>query len=420
MAVPGTPVVRSTTISPRVLETLDPCVVLMGEMMGKYAPLWVDKGGILSLAQGVVYWEPPSTCQDALLEAISDTSNSILHTYGPAQGIPELTDAIKTKLNKENGFQNHNVMVTVGANQAYVNCVLTCLNDSSKAIVFRPYYFNHVMAIQMTCGDSSVVVGSCSNQGIPDVSWLEETLGENSDIEMVTIVNPGNPTGVSLSKLDVLQPIVDLCEQYSVWLVLDCTYEYFTTPPDHQPLATFPESRHVIHLFSFSKSYSLAGYRCGYLVLHEDCQQLWKNMLKVQDTLPISPPRISQVAALGALRAGPSWVRSRYESLECSRQAILQAIERLPQTMGGSGAMYVMGQLPLNSNNEVRDDVDVSRQLVEMYGVAVIPGTYCGYPGWIRICYANLKPDLLEVAAERLQKGLHAILNLPAREMTNT
>jgi hypothetical protein len=57
---------KKSGLSPRVLETLDPCVVLMKELIGKYAHLWADKGGIFSLAQGVVYWEPPSTCQEAL------------------------------------------------------------------------------------------------------------------------------------------------------------------------------------------------------------------------------------------------------------------------------------------------------------------------------------------------------------------
>jgi DNA-binding transcriptional MocR family regulator len=124
-------------LSPRVLETLDPCVVLMKDLVGQYAHLWEDKGGIFSLAQGVVYWTPPPSCQEALVAELSKPSN-ILHTYGPAQGIPELTDALTKKIAEENGMTDHSVMVTVGANQAYVNTVLTCLCDDSKAIVFSP------------------------------------------------------------------------------------------------------------------------------------------------------------------------------------------------------------------------------------------------------------------------------------------
>jgi len=396
----------------------------MKEMISQYTPLWEKKGGIYSLAQGIVYWSPPETCNEALQKALQgrlddddtdDASVPLLHTYGPAQGIPQLTRALERKIDEENQLSNHHVMVTVGANQAYMNCVLTLLDQNTKAVVFQPYYFNHVMAIQMTCGDSSVVVGPTSEDGIPNVEWLEETLrnqkGEESKISLVTVVNPGNPTGVSLSK-DHLQRIVDLCQQYGVWLVLDCTYEYFTTPSHHQPLATFSDSQHVIHIFSFSKSYSLAGYRCGYLVLHKDCSDVWQNLLKVQDTIPIAPPRISQVAALGALKAGKEWVYQQYQTLDPSREKILDALSCLPQTIGGSGAMYVMGKLPEDDTtpNPIRDDVLFCRQLVQEWGVAVIPGSFCGSPGWIRVCYANLEPSVCAIAAQRLKMGIREIL----------
>ena len=390
----------TSNLSPRVLETLDPCVVLMKELIGRYAHLWVDQGGIFSLAQGVVYWEPPQSCQETLKDELSKPDN-LLHTYGPAQGIPELTQALENKISQENGLNNHDVMVTVGANQAYVNCVLTIASDDSKAVVFAPYYFNHVMALQMCCGDDSVVVGP-TYRGIPDLDWLKDTL-KSKKIDMVTIVNPGNPTGVSLTK-DFLQQVSDLCEKYSCWLILDCTYEYFTLDKSHQPIATFPDAPHVIHIFSFSKSYSLAGYRCGYLCLHKSAStdqhdnknnSLLSNMLKVQDTLPIAPPRISQVAALGALKVGKDWVRDQYSTLNESRQFILDALHPM-EIMGGSGAMYVMARLPQqgkeegqekDSNSLIPDDLEVCRQLVEHYGIAIIPGSYCGFPGWIRVCY---------------------------------
>jgi aspartate/methionine/tyrosine aminotransferase len=410
----------------------------MKDLVGRYAHLWEDKGGIFSLAQGVVYWEPPPSCQEALLAEFSKPGGNNLHTYGPAQGIPELTDALTNKIAEENGLTDHSVMVTVGANQAYVNTVLTCLCEDSKAIVFAPYYFNHVMALQMCCGADSVVVGPCTDEGIPDLTWLETTLKSSSQsIDMVTIVNPGNPTGVSLSK-DLLRRVVDLCEEHSVWLVLDCTYEYFTRPDyGHQPIATFPDAPHVIHIFSFSKSYALAGYRCGYICLSnnnnnnnnkQNNNNILSNMLKVQDTLPIGPPRVSQIAALGALRAGNDWVRDKYATLDASRDVIFESLRPL-KLMGGSGAMYVMAQLPPPppNNNDTRrrsnddgdgesiadivvDDVKVCRQLVKDFGVAIIPGTYCGAPGWIRVCYANLPPDLCRQAAERLREGLRSIL----------
>jgi aspartate/methionine/tyrosine aminotransferase len=185
-------------------------------------------------------------------------------------------------------------------------------------------------------------------------------------------------------------------------------------------LATFADP-HVIHIFSFSKSYSLAGYRCGYLVTHKEADdgRLWDNLLKVQDTIPIGPPRISQIVALGALSAGKEWVYGQYATLDESRKMILDSLHPLT-TMGGSGSMYVMAKLPDSiklptatddgNNTQEAVDVTVCRRLVKDYGIAIIPGSFCGFEGWIRVCYANLTPEKCREAAQRLKEGLANIV----------
>jgi aspartate/methionine/tyrosine aminotransferase len=263
----------------------------MKQLIAEYAHLWKDRDGVYSLAQGVVYWEPPSTVNQAIAEAMQNPDDYQLHTYCPDEGLPELREALLEKLSKQNGLSNHNVMVTSGANQAYVNCVLTLLSEEDRSVVFQPYYFNHVMAIQMTRGNNALVIGSCSDQGIPDVDWLEQALEADRRIRMVTIVNPGNPTGVSLER-NVLQTIVDLCGRLGVWLVLDCTYEHFDHTGANGNSHSFPgfSDGHVIHIFSFSKGHALAGYRCGYVVLSREGtlgQDAYEQMLKVRSNVMV-------------------------------------------------------------------------------------------------------------------------------------
>eukprot|EP00536_Pseudo-nitzschia_multiseries_P003907 jgi/Psemu1/186828/e_gw1.62.116.1 len=466
--------------------------------MEDYAHLWQQgekQQGIFSLAQGVVYWQPPPSCRKALADAVGKQPKNplALHSYSPARGLPELVAALETKISVEHGMKNHDVTVTVGANQAYTNIVLTLLgddkthnnnnNNNNKAVVFAPYYFNHVMAIQMCAGPDAVIVGPTNMAtGVPDVDWLRETLGSSNNnnnndhgIRLVTLVNPGNPTGVALSREEV-RDIVDLCRDHGVWVVLDCTYEHFfnnnnnnntgssssasnnnnnnsssskSPPPKYEtnPLPTFPDDPHVIHVFSFSKGYALAGYRCGYLVTHkQDASggQFLPQMLKVQDTIPIGPPRLTQHVALGALLQGSDetnggasgdglyslgskeWVYDKYDTLAASRDYILDALSSLPQQIGGSGSMYVMGKLPddlalsslLGTDEPVDEepvDVVFCRRLVKDYGIAIIPGSFCGSPGWIRVCYANLPPDRTKVAAERLRKGIEELTSSMVR-----
>eukprot|EP00815_Leptocylindrus_aporus_P006068 CAMPEP_0116066356 /NCGR_PEP_ID=MMETSP0322-20121206/10327_1 /TAXON_ID=163516 /ORGANISM="Leptocylindrus danicus var. apora, Strain B651" /LENGTH=420 /DNA_ID=CAMNT_0003552881 /DNA_START=139 /DNA_END=1398 /DNA_ORIENTATION=+ len=393
--------------SKEIEETLDPCVVLMKDIIAKHAKKWEDKGDeIYSLAQGVVYWEPPKEsiefCAQALTTTdqrdttvhtnpIDGTSSSSMdvHLYGPAAGLPQLVSSLEEKLRIENNLEDVEVMITAGANQAYMNCVLTLMDKNSKAVVFAPYYFNHVMAIQMHSGDESVLVGQSvslkdeyNDIYVPDLMWLEDKLREEeSSIRMVTLVNPGNPTGVSIP-YSFMEKISNLCHRYGVWLVVDNTYEHFDHVGNNKigdvPFAC-QDKEHVINIFSFSKSFSLAGFRIGYLTTSRKGpgKRMYEQMIKVQDTIPICVSRMSQLAALGALKAGRSWADKKVATLEFGRKRILDALKPLSNVMGGSGAMYVMGKLPENI-----DDVEFADELVEHYGVAVIPGTFCGYPGW--------------------------------------
>jgi aspartate/methionine/tyrosine aminotransferase len=393
----------TTSASSRVVNTLNPCVVLMQQLVQEHQLLWKEKGGIYSLAQGIVYWNPPESVNQALRDALQSEDQS-LHLYGPDEGLPELRKLLQKKIQVENGLMSpqYQVMVTSGANQAYMNCVLTLLDPNDQAVVFAPYYFNHVMALQLSLSkNENILIGPTTDQGKPDIEWLRESFQSKPSVRMVTITNPNNPLGVFLTRED-LQPIVDLCEEFNAFLILDCTYEYFV--PDTLPC--FNEAPHVLYIFSFSKSYALAGYRIGYVVLSSS--HLYQQMMKVQDTIPICPSRISQVAAVGAMQAGKRWVLQQYDTLSPGRQAILQALQDCPRIIGGQGAMYIMAQLPTNEGNgdSRADDVGFARQLVRDSGVAVIPGSFCGAPGWIRVCYANLPPEKCQLAADRLKAGL--------------
>ena len=393
--------------SDRVQKTLDPCVILMKQIISRHAEKWEDRGGIYSLAQGVVYWKPPTEALEAV--AAAATSDDTLHTYCPDEGTVELRSALADKLATENALDDINIIVTSGANQAYVNVVLTLLSEGDKCVVFRPYYFNHVMAIQMTRGEESLLVGPTGEDGVPDLEWLKSQLEEDKSIRLVTIVNPGNPTGTSLSR-EYLEEAVRLCEHYGAWLVMDNTYEHFdhsgangSSSSGDTPAFWCSSKEHVINIFSFSKAFALAGFRVGYVAINKGPrgEEAYEQMLKVQDTIPICPARVSQIAALASIGSGREWVAERVKTLDGGRQAILNALSPLESIMGGTGAMYVMAKLPVGM-----DDKQLANDLVERYGVAVIPGSFCGYPQWIRVCYSNLPPDKCLDAASRLATGI--------------
>eukprot|EP00418_Pyrodinium_bahamense_P020415 CAMPEP_0179106638 /NCGR_PEP_ID=MMETSP0796-20121207/49596_1 /TAXON_ID=73915 /ORGANISM="Pyrodinium bahamense, Strain pbaha01" /LENGTH=402 /DNA_ID=CAMNT_0020804681 /DNA_START=9 /DNA_END=1214 /DNA_ORIENTATION=+ len=382
--------------SRRVLATDKPCIVTMQEMMR-------GKLGLLSLAQGVVHWQPPPTALGALG---ADGATDGLSSYGDDDGLAELRAALAAKLRAENSLEGVEVMVTIGANQAYVNVVLSLVDAGDAVVLFEPFYFNHMMALQMTGSADAVVPGKTTPELLPDVEWLADRLAATDlpAIRMVTVVNPGNPTGVTIPE-GTLKRISELCAEHKVWLVVDNTYEYFTYEAEGASPHSCVGGDHVVNVFSFSKAFGMMGWRVGYLAFPP---ALKASLLKVQDTIPICPCILSQRVALGALQAGREWVKARVAGLSEQKRLVCSAVRDTlgdGSLLGGSGAIYLMVRLPA----AYQDDVAVVRWLAEEHRVCVIPGSACGARGFLRLSYANNQVDRCEEAAKRLRAGLREL-----------
>ena len=368
--------------SRRVRGTDAPIIVTMKELMK-------GKKDVLSLAQGVVHWEPP---EKAMAMARSSEANS----YGPAAGTPALVEALTKKIHEENGLTSK-IMTTAGANQGYTNLVLALLDAGDRGAIFAPFYFNHKMAIEMT-GAVPLILPTDSDY-FPRLDKLEEAFNSDDPPKMVTVVNPANPTGV-LVPGQLLEDIRDLCARHGAFLVVDNTYEYFDWIKGH----TCVEGDHVINVFSLSKAYGAMGWRLGYLAYPEHLQL---ELEKIQDTIVICPTGISQAFAVGCLDAGRPWVDTHMQTLLEPRQLLRDALESALGSVvsAGTGAIYYLADI-----GETHDDFELARRLIDDYGVAVIPGSSCGAPGTIRVCYSNLPVEKCRTAADRLYTGVTKIL----------
>jgi aspartate/methionine/tyrosine aminotransferase len=116
--------------------------------------------------QGVVYWQPP---EEALKKVEKIIREPAVSKYGADDGLPQLREALLEKLHKENKLTKSSVMVTAGANQAFVNIVLTLCDAGDSVVMFAPYYFNSYMSFQMT-GVTDILVGASNPKTLhPDV-----------------------------------------------------------------------------------------------------------------------------------------------------------------------------------------------------------------------------------------------------------
>jgi len=364
-----------------------------------------DHPGTISLGQGVVhYGPPPSALQAAVAFASRPTAEALAdHRYGSVGGTPPLRDALVAKLAAENGIHVEDpreLLVSAGANMAFVNAVLAIADPGDEVILLSPYFFNHEMAVEIA-GCRPVVVAT-DDRHHPVVADIERAIGPRT--RAVVTNSPNNPSGAVYAE-QTLAEISRLCGQRGVYHIHDEAYEYFTYGTPHfSPGSLDGVRNHTISLFSLSKSYGFASWRIGYMTMPA---HLWEAVSKIQDTLLICPPVVAEAAAVGALQAGRDYCTAQRAQTEAVRASALDALreaEDLVDVPTAEGAFYLL----LKVNAEL-DPMELTRLLVARHRVAVLPGTAFGLEGcYVRVSYGALSPADAAEGIGRLVEGLHA------------
>jgi aspartate/methionine/tyrosine aminotransferase len=361
--------------------------------------------GTISLGQGVVHYGPPPAAVEIARQALS---NPDTHAYQDGAGSHALIGAIEDKLRRDNGIEverGSRVMVTAGGNMAFVHAILAITQPGDEVLLPVPFYFNHEMAIQMA-GCRAVLVRTDDGYQL-DLDALRGAI--TSRTRAIVTVSPNNPTGAVYPERALLG-VNALCRERGLFHISDEVYEYFTYGGARHasPAAGVEAEGHTISLFSLSKAYGFAGWRIGYMVYPE---ALTSAIAKVQDTVLVCPPVISQVAAVAALEVGPAYCRRYLQSFADVRDIVLaelRSLEPLCTVPPADGAFYAF----IRVNADV-DPMGVAERLIREHRVAVIPGTAFGMTDgcYFRVAYGALQKETVAEGIGRLAGGLRAILS---------
>ena len=185
---------------------------------------WIEETpGTISLGQGVVGFGPPP----AALREIPGFLRRVPHNrYIPDAGLPELRKAFEEKLRAENGIDapfERRILVTAGANQAFLNAILVLCDPGDEVILLSPYYFNHEMAVRLAGARPVCVPTDETFQ--PRLSSIEAAVTRKT--RAVVTVSPNNPAGVVYPR-ETLTAVNRLCAERGIVHVSDEAYEYFT------------------------------------------------------------------------------------------------------------------------------------------------------------------------------------------------
>ncbi|ACK65263.1 aminotransferase class I and II [Rippkaea orientalis PCC 8801] len=386
-----------TPFPSRMTAVQSPMIPIVGQLIR-------ENPGTISLGQGVVYYPPPPEAIAAITDFINTPDS---HKYQAVQGIIPLINIITQKLQQDNNINLNNhqkIVVTAGGNMAFINALLAITQAGDEIILNTPYYFNHEMAITMANCQPILVPTDENYQLQPNA--IKQAITDKT--RAIVTISPNNPTGVVYSE-SALKEVNQICQENELYHISDEAYEYFTyNGVKHFSPGAIPDSEnHTISLYSLSKAYGFASWRIGYMVIPN---HLLNAVKKIQDTILICPPVISQYAAVGALKQGKNYCQQYLPEIATVREFLLKSLGDLQDictVISAEGAFYIF----LKINREI-NDFELVKQLIKTYRVAVLPGTTFGMTKgcYLRIAYGSLKEATAKEGIERLQRGLKEIL----------
>jgi aspartate/methionine/tyrosine aminotransferase len=383
----------------RMQSVQSPIIPVVGELIRQ-------NPGTISLGQGVVSYNPPQKSFERIPDFLANPDN---HKYKAVEGIPSLQDAIAAKLKADNNIEINStncIVVTAGSNMGFINAILAITSTGDEIIIQSPYYFNHEMAIVMA-NCCPIIVETDENYQL-NIDAIKKAITDKT--RAIVTISPNNPTGVVYDS-EALREVNELCRQYNIYHISDEAYEYFTyNGVKHCSPAAFPDSsEYTISLFTLSKAYGFASWRIGYMVIPK---HLLVSVRKIQDTILICPPVISQYVALGALQVGREYCDNHVRAIASVRQLVLDELNNLQNLCtisSACGAFYFF----LKVDTQL-DTMELVAQLIREYQVAVLPGTTFGmdHGCYLRVAYGALEPETAAAGIGRLVKGLKKIIGV--------
>ena len=348
---------------------------------------------VLGLHIGEPDFETPSGIRDAAYRAM----NEGLTHYVSAQGMPDLRAAVADRLSSRHRIPATGAdVVILPAKFAIYASLLATVDRGEEVLLTDPtYLFEQPVRL---AGARPVYIPLRSDFSL-DPSALEAAITPRSKV--LILVSPGNPTGRVLRKEEV-KVAVEIARDHRLTLVSDETYESLIYEGSHvAPASVAAGQAPVVTIGSFSKAFSMTGWRAGYAVAPPEVRQ---RLVKVMEhTLTCVPPFI-QRACLWALRnAGADEERFRRLFRE-RRDHLLARLDDLPgiSYVRPEGAFYVFPSydVPLSS-------IGFAQQLLEEERLALVPGVSFGPhgEGHVRISYSS-PVEALDDGMQRLERFL--------------
>ncbi len=352
--------------------------------------------GAVNLSQGFPDFDPPK----AILDRLAEVTREDFHQYSITWGAQNFREALAAKYEHFAGRAidpNGEIVVTCGSTEAMMAAMMSVTNPGDKVIVFSPFYENYG-ADTILSGAEPIYVPLIPPAFTFDADVLEDAFRQHP--KALILCNPSNPCGKVFTRQE-LEIIADLAKKYDTFVITDEVYEHILYQPhQHTYLATLPGMwERTIQCSSLSKTYSITGWRLGYVIA---APEIIDTVKKVHDFLTVGAAAPLQEAAVTGLRFGDDYYAALQQEYTEKRDLFLRGLDEIgiAHTVP-EGAYYILLDV---SEYGFESDLEFCELLAEKVGVGAVPGSsFFKEPEnrFIRLHFAK-KQATLEEALTRL------------------
>ena len=360
---------------------------------------------IIGLGAGEPDFDTPDHIKAAAIKAINDGFTR----YTAVDGTPALKKAIIAKFKQDNGldYSLDQILVSCGGKQSFYNLCQALLNPGDEVIIPAPYWVSYPDMVRLADGEPVIVRAGVDTRFKITPGQLEAAITPKTRI--VVINSPSNPTGVAYTRAE-LEALCDVLKKSPQLLIAtDDMYEHilWSDEPFCNILNACPELYdRTIVLNGVSKVYAMTGWRIGYAGGPAD---LIKAMKKVQSQSTSNPASISQVAAQAALEGDQSCIQPMIKAFKERHDYVVAALNDIPGVvcLPADGTFYCFPYVQdvIDRLDSVNDDIELAEFLLDEAGVALVPGSAFGAPGYVRFSFAT-GMDTLKDALTRITTAL--------------
>ncbi len=362
---------------------------------------------IVNLSAGEPDFDTPDHIKEAAISAIRDGFTK----YTAVAGIVELREAIGKKLKRDYNIEYSidEIVVSTGGKQGLFNCLQAIVDPGTEVIIPVPFWVSYPAMVELA-GGKPVYLKTIQENGFAiDLSVLESLITEKT--RAIILNSPSNPTGAVYNE-ETLKGVAELAINKGFYIITDDIYDEirFDGRSPENVLSFVPEAKeHVIIANGVSKTYSMTGWRIGYLA---GPQPVIKAATKIQSQSTSNPNSIAQKAALAALTGPQDCVKEMVAAFKERRNFI---VERLNAINGircnmSEGAFYCFPNMSSFygksfNGKKIEGSLDLADYLLEEAKIACVPGIAFGDDEFIRFSYAT-DIKVIEKGLDRLESAL--------------